>query len=353
MSLLLFYLGLALLISFLCSLLEATLLTTSHAHIAILKKKGQVAGQLLAHFKEEIDRPLAAILTLNTIAHTIGAAGVGAQVLALFGNEFVTAGSILLTLCILIFSEIIPKTLGATYWKKLAPFTAHTLKILIFALYPFVIISEKISDLMETDNNKERVTREEVIVSAERGEDDGTLQQKETRIIKNLLRLNNIYVRDVMTPRSVVVALPQKITIAEVIDKHSHIPFSRIPIYQSSIDDISGVVLRYKILEASSNDQHTLRLQDLKSEVHSIQDTDSIAMTLDEFIKRKDHIFIVNDKYGTTEGIITLEDCIETLLGVEIVDEFDSVEDMRQLALEQWEKRKKKRLGVLTKEKFF
>lgn len=353
MSLLFFYLGLALLVSFLCSLLEAVLLTTSHAHIAVLKKGGHGAGKLLAGFKEEIDRPLAAILTLNTIAHTVGAAGVGAQVLALFGNHFVTAGSIILTLCVLIFSEIIPKTLGATYWKKLAPFTAHTLKILIFVLYPFVIISEKISDLLATDKNKEKITREEVIVSAERGEDDGTLQQKETRVIKNLLRLNNIYVRDVMTPRSVVVALPQKLTVAEVIDKYSPIPFSRIPVYQSSVDDISGVVLRYKILEASSSDQHTLRLESLRSKVHAIQETESIATVLDEFIKRRDHIFIVNDEYGTMGGIITLEDCIETLLGVEIVDEFDSVEDMRQFALEQWEKRKQKRIDALKTEKFF
>ncbi len=350
MGLLIFSCLFAISMSFLCSLLEATLLSISYAHVQLLKNQNNKAGLILDRFKHEIDRPLAALLTLNTAANTLGAAGVGAQVHYLYGSEYVAIGSVVLTLLVLVCAEIIPKTIGVVYWKRLASFCAHTIEIMIWMTYPFVRVSEVIADYISPGSGRaHRMTREEMIISAEIGESEGTLKKKETLIIKNLLRLDKIFVRDILTPRSVLVALPRHLSVREVIEKFSPIPFSRIPVFETNLDSITGVVLRYKVLEASAHDEETSKLEDLAQPVHTTLESETVAHTLDEFIKRREHLFIVTDAYGTTVGLVTLEDCIETLLGVEIVDEFDSIEDMRQFALEQWEKRKQERLALAGK----
>lgn len=344
MTTLVLYVALALGISFLCSILEATILSVTRSHIHLLVKKKKWGGRLLQQLKDDIDRPLAAILTLNTIANTVGAALVGAEVLALFGNEWVAVGSGLLTFSILLFSEIIPKTLGAAYWKLFAPTTAFIIQGLIYLLYPFVGLFRLIARLIKQERVLDHtMSREEMIVVAETGVEEGVLVEKEQRIIKNLLRLNAILVEDVMTPRSVVYSLQKDQTVGEVIQKHAPMFFSRIPVYDKSIDDIVGMVLRFKVIEASSNDREDIKIGELIMPVHSIPKTLPVARALDEFIKRREHLFVVTDDLGGVAGIITLEDAIETLLGVEIIDEFDTVADMRKFALEQWENRKKSR----------
>lgn len=344
MSLLFLYLFLAVFVSFMCSLLEAVILSVTPSFLETEVKEGKKYATILKGLKEGVDRPLAAILTLNTIAHTVGAAGVGSEVNKIYGDNYVAIASAVLTFVVLIFSEIIPKTLGASNWKKFAPMAAYTIRAMIWTLYPLVFMMEKISELVG-GKDKATFSREEMIATAEIGVDHGALKKKESNIIKNLLMLDNIYVYDIMTPRSVLMALPAEMTIEEVIEQHKPIRYSRIPVYKENMDDIQGVVHRYQILEASSNDDDKVKLSELVKGIHTVPEDISVAACLDQLIHRNDHIFLVVDDYGSTMGIVTLEDAIETLLGVEIIDEFDSVADLRAYALDQWKKRKKDRSG--------
>lgn len=341
MTLLVFYLFTAIFISFLCSLLESTILSVGPAYIAMLQKEKHHRANLLADLKLNIDKSLAAILTLNTISHTIGAAGVGAEVQKLYGNEYIAATSGVLTFVILVFSEIIPKTLGAVHAKSLAPFCAVVIKYMIYLTYPFVVLSELLHDLLNSKGEEEgSITREEMIVTAEIGADEGAIQKNESLVIQNLLTLNKLEVRDIMTPRSVIFALDADDSVGEVFKEHKSIEFSRLPVYKDSPDSIIGVVLRYKLMEAYSQDLDDLKLEKLAKPIHSVPETITVAACMDQFIKRKEHIFMVVDEYGSPDGIVTLEDVVETLLGVEIVDEFDSVEDLRKHARELWQTRK-------------
>ncbi len=342
MTLLILYVAIALAVSFLCSILEAVLLTTSAAYIQVNIRQGQKSALILKELKENIDRPIAAILTLNTVAHTMGAALVGAQVQKLWGEAYLTAASIILTLLILIFSEVMPKTIGASYWKTLAPFSAYVVRAMIWGLLPFVVMSEWVSKFLR-GKKEEGLTREEVIETAELGAVEGSLKKKESLIIKNLLMLSKIYVYDIMTPRSVLFALDQDKTVAEIMDEHRPIRFSRVPVYKDTVDNIQGMVHRYKILEASSGDHHSITMKELMTPVQTIAEDVPVSALLDQFIQKQEHLFVVADDYGSTMGIVTLEDAVETLLGVEIIDEFDSVADLRQLALEQWKARKRLR----------
>lgn len=344
MNLLLTYLFLSLFVSFVCSLFEAVLLTVSPGYINAQINRGKKWAILLKKLKEGIDRPIAAILTLNTVAHTVGAAGVGSQVLKLYGDQYVAAASGLMTFVILVFSEIIPKTLGASNWKRLAPITAYSIQLMIWSIFPVVFLLQRISELVGNPN-KIHLTREEMIATAEIGVGQGALKKKESQIIRNLLMLDNIFVYDIMTPRSVLMALPAEMTIQEVMAQHKPLRYSRIPIYEENMDNILGVVHRYQILEAASNDQDNIKLKELKKDLHSVPEDISVSACLDQLIHRNDHIFLAVDDYGSTMGLVTLEDAIETLLGVEIVDEFDSVADLRAYALDQWKKRKKQRVG--------
>lgn len=342
MTLLLIYLFLAVFISFMCSLFEAVILSVSPSFIGTEAKEGKKYARVLGTLKENIDRPLAAILTLNTIAHTVGAAGVGSEVNKIYGDQYVALASALLTLVVLVFSEIIPKTLGASNWKRFAPLTAYSIRFMILVLYPLVFLMEKVSDLVGGEDQT-MFTREEMIATAEIGVGHGALKKKESNIIRNLLMLDNIFVYDIMTPRSVLMALPSTMTVEEVIEQHKPIRYSRIPVYRENMDEIEGVVHRYQILEASSNDLDKTKLTEMMTGLHSVPEDISVSACLDQLIHRNDHIFLVVDDYGSTMGIVTLEDAIETLLGVEIVDEFDSVADLRAYALEQWKKRKQDR----------
>ncbi|MCF7957457.1 MAG: hemolysin family protein [Phycisphaerae bacterium] len=339
---LILYFSLALGVSFMCSLLEAVILSVSPAYINILEKNRPRAGKILKNLKENIDRPLSAILTLNTVAHTIGAAGVGAEVLKAY-NGYTALASAILTVLILVFSEIIPKSLGAGYWKKIAPMSGYTIFGLVKILKWPVIVLERISKLVAPKVEKVKVSREEIMATAEIGQHEGTLHSQETRAIQNILCLRNIRAKDVLTPRSVLMAFQRNKTIADVVKDHSPIRFSRIPVYGKNLDNISGFIHRYKVLQAYSEGLGHKKLHELAMPIHAVPNTKSVSGVLDEFIKRREQLFLVVDEYGGTAGIITLEDVIETLLGVEIVDEFDTVEDMRKYALSQWEKRKRKR----------
>ncbi len=301
-------------------------------------KEQKKSGKLLETFKENINRPLAAILTLNTIANVVGAAGVGAETLSIFGSEWVAIASAVLTFTILIFSEIIPKTIGTIYSKKLSVFTAYSIKGMIWLTFPLVILSEWFYSMFGQKDKELKMSREEMVAMAEIGEDDGTIEEKESDIIENLLNLREIKAEEVMTPRNVIFAIQMDETVGDVVDKHSPIAFSRIPVYKNNLDYIIGFVHRYDLVNKQAEDQFDVKMSEILDPIHTIHETDSIADILDEFVRRRQQIFHVVDKFGTTTGIITLEDAIETLLGVEIVDEHDSVVDMRKLASEKWKK---------------
>tara|TARA_Y100000588_G_C14151106_1_gene880585 strand:- start:678 stop:1406 length:729 start_codon:yes stop_codon:yes gene_type:complete len=241
---------------------------------------------------------------------------------------------------ILVFSEIIPKTIGATYWRKIIPFSTYLTHYVIMITMPITIMLQKISNVISPEGSEGVMTREEMVAVAKIGQDQGTLESQETEIIKNLLDLKNILAEDVMTPSTVLFTLNKDEIVSEVVEEHSPIRFSRIPIIGKDLDDVIGFVLTNTLLEESHNGGVTKRVEELISPLERVKPEDSVAEVLDEFIKRKQHIFLVVDEYGGTQGIITLEDTIETLLGVEIVDEYDEVKDMRQLARELWKKRR-------------
>jgi CBS domain containing-hemolysin-like protein len=331
-------------VSFTCSLLEAVLLSTTRAYIAIQVKMGKRHGLLLERLKEDLNRPLAAILTLNTIAATIGGAAVGSEVQKLYGDAYLATFSAAITVIVLVGGELVPKVIGSSNWKTLAPYCVYLINVFIFIAYPFVWLSGKLGNLLGNEPDA-LVSREEVIVTAEMGADEGAIRPKESAIIKNLLMLDKMKISDVMTPRAVMYAFESGTTVAEVTNKHRPIRFSRIPVYREDLDHILGVVHRYKILEEVSRDHDSVTIDALMTPIHTIPENISVAAALDQFIKRREHIFIVIDDYGSTTGIMALEDAIETLLGVEIVDEFDSVADLRQHALEQWRDRKARQQG--------
>ena len=329
MTLLLAYFFLALFLSFLCSLLEAVLLSTPASYSSILAKKNSSQGERLERFKENINRPLAAILTLNTFAHTLGAAGVGAQTLELYGENSVAIASGILTLLILVFSEIIPKTIGSVYWRSLIGNTTLIIEVLIFFTYPLVLLAEYISNFGEDEAT---VTREEVIAMAEMGEDEGVLEEQETDIIENTLKLKDVKVKDIMTPRSVIFALKSDFTVGQVLEEYETLDFTRIPIFEGNLDVIKGMVNRYEIINRKAEDQFSTRMHEISQEVPFVNENDRIDKVLELFIKNRDHMALVKDDNDILTGLITLEDAIETILGQEIVDEHDSVVDMRDLA---------------------
>jgi CBS domain containing-hemolysin-like protein len=326
-------------VSFLCSLLESIFLSVTSTHVAWALKEGKAYSKLLENLKDKVNRPLAAILTANTITNTVGSAAIATQVYDLYGNLGVSIMSGVLTLAILIFAEIFPKILGAHYWKSLVGFAVYTIQALIFILYPVVWFSEKVAlPFWRKDANL--VTREEVIAAAELGVEDGSIRQKESTIIKNLLTLNSLYVSDIMTPRSVFFAIEENETVEEVFRKHRPIRFSRIPVYKENLDHVVGLTMRHKIHEALSSDQHQTRVGDLITPIQVVSERMTVAGLLEFLIKKKEHLALVLDDYGMVVGLVTLEDAVESLLGMEIVDELDTVTDMRQYAIEQWKSRK-------------
>ena len=345
MSRLFFYFFAVLGISFLCSLLESFILSVTHAHISLISKDRPALGKKLSHFKENINQPLSAILSLNTIANTVGAASVGAITLVEFGSNWVAIMSGILTLCILIFSEIIPKTVGALYWKKILVPATFAVQVLIIMTYPLVVFLEFVSKWLAKAENEDKVSREEVIAMAELGEDEGTIEESESTVIENVLMLDDISVEEVLTPRSVIFAVNKTNSVREVLDKYNDIEFSRIPVYEDGLDNIIGIVRRHVLLKSKAEDQFDVTMGELAKPIHAVEENDSVGDVLDEFVKRREHLFMVKDQFGQVAGLVTLEDAIETLLGVEIVDETDSVVDMRKLALDNWRKKRLKSQG--------
>jgi CBS domain containing-hemolysin-like protein len=342
MTALILYFFLALGVSFLCSLLEAVLLSVRRPFVVMLKQEGRRAGHHWERLKSRLNHPLAAILSLNTIANTLGAAGVGAQVSKLTDGEgsMLALASGVLTLSILVVSEIIPKTIGATYWKAIAPPCAYVILALIYLMYPFVLLLELISRGLASKRSPQ-VSREELTVLADLGEAEGTLDRREAQVIRNLMRLDLISVEEIMTPRAVVAAFPKDKTVGEVVAEHPRLRFSRIPIYGESLDDIVGIVLRHRITEEEAAGRSHRTLSEIARPVHAVPHSKKVGRLLEEFVARNEHVFLVVDEYGGTEGIVTFEDYIETLLSVEIVDELDPAVDMRKLAREKYRARRR------------
>ena len=341
MFLLLLYLFVAIFFSFLCSTLEAILLSTTPSYVEIKMEEKKSYAFRLKKMKDDIDKPLAAILSLNTFAHTIGAAGVGAQAQEIWGSESLTIVSIVLTLLILFFSEIIPKTIGATFWKQLLPFAVPVLRFLILILYPLVIVSTFLTKIINKRKKEAPLTRSDFLALAKIGSRSGLFSSEETKIMENLIKLRNIHVKDIMTPRTVVTAAREDISVEEFYQEHKEIRFSRIPLYKEQSDDITGFCLRADIFEAALNGDANQKLKDLKRDIFIVFEMYPVYKTFHDMISRREHIALVINEYGGMEGIITIEDIIETLIGMEIVDEKDVHEDMQKLAVSIWNERKR------------
>ena len=340
MGLLLLYLAVSLFFSFLCSLLEASLLSITPSHVAILSKENPSLGEDLRSFKDNVDRPLAAILTLNTFAHTIGAAGVGAQAQRLWGEEYLTVVSVLLTIVILILTEIIPKTLGANYWRQLTPFTVRTLKVMIYSpLYPIILFSQFLTRRLKAEKDRSILSRADFTAMAEIGIKEGIFRKSESQVIQNILRFNNIQVRHIMTPRTVIVSAQEDMSMTEFFRSFPDLRFSRIPVYTSTLDDIQGFILKDEVLHRIISNQGNQPLKSVLRKIMVVPEHMAIPTLFNKLQEKHEQIALVVDEYGGTAGLVSMEDIIETLLGMEIIDEVDQVADLQKWARENWEKR--------------
>jgi len=340
MTLLILYLLLAIGVSFFCSIAEAVLLSVRPSYIAVLEKNGNASAEKLKILHGSLDKPLSAILTANTIAHTVGAAGVGAQATQVFGNAYLGVTSAILTLLILVFSEIIPKTLGATYWQQLAPVMATLISWLTLILMPFVWLSQILTRFISrSDVSAYTFSRDEMTAMAEIGKEEGVLDVKELKIVTNLMKLRHLSVRDIMTPRPVIFSVSEDMNVKEYFSTFSNRPFSRIPVYGQNFDDIQGYVLKTDLLMAQGNDDFDKKLVEYKRDFLIVSDKLMASDLYDQLMHEKSHIALVVDEYGAVQGLVTLEDVVETLIGLEIIDESDKVEDMQKLAYDRWCKR--------------
>ncbi|NLX07201.1 MAG: DUF21 domain-containing protein [Phycisphaerae bacterium] len=332
MTILLVYGLLAIAVSFLCSLLEACLLSLPRGYVEALVERGSRYGRTLRDMKENIDRPLAAILTLNTIAHTVGAAGVGAQAAVVFGSGAVGIASAIMTLLILVASEILPKTLGAVHAKALAIPAAVTIRLMILLCLPLIIPLEWINRLVGYQRHADRLTRAELAANIRMGHASGAMDHREYQIASNLISLSDVHLVDVLTPRTVVFSLPEEMTVGQALAEHDPIRFARIPVYAAAAEQITGYVPRFALDAAHSAGQDARSIKELARPLPVMPEQATVADALETFIRDKHHIALVVDEYGGMSGIVTLEDLFETLVGEEIVDESDAVADMQELA---------------------
>ena len=338
MTLLVIYLLLTLILSFMCSLLEATLLSSTSSYIESLDKKGYSPKtvDLAKDVKQNIDKSISSILTLNTFANTMGAAGVGAQAAIIFGSNWQAVIAFILTLMVLFISEIFPKTLGAIYWRKFIVPAVYIISFMVKITYPFIFLATFITNALQKGRkNEANFSKDEIITIVNMSEKEGVLQAKESILIKNLFKLKNIKAKDIMTPRTVVFAFDSKTTLKEALLNDNLYVYSRIPVYNESIDDIAGVVFKQTILEKRVKKKKKTLLKDIMVPVHKVPENISVSTLFDMFIRMKMHLFIVQDEYGQTSGVVTLEDALETLLGIEIVDEMDQVTDMQEFAKDE------------------
>ena len=343
--LLIFLLG-AMGISFLCSILEAVLLSTPLSFITMREDEGYKPATRFMQYKEDSARPLAAILALNTIANTIGAAGVGRQASIIADNmglpSFFGWMSAITTLLILIFSEIIPKTIGTSYYRKLMGPTTRILRALIVLMYPVVILIELITKLFQRDDDEASVSREEVSAMANVGEEEGVIDESENRIIQNVIKLDDVKAYDVMTPRVVAQTASENMSLKNFYKDKDFEHYSRIPVYSESPEYITGYILRSEALECLAEDKFDMRLSEIKRDITFFNEEQSVADIWDTLLAKKEQIGLIIDEYGCFQGILTLEDIIETILGLEIIDENDEVSDMQQFARERWKQRAKR-----------
>jgi CBS domain containing-hemolysin-like protein len=337
-TLLFIYLTIAIGVSFLCSVLEAVLLSITPSYVEQMKTNKPKSAAVLVKVKTRLEESLSSILILNTFAHTMGAAGVGAQALGIFGEKWETAIAILLTLVILYFSEIIPKTLGATFWRSLAIPSAHVIAWLVRIVYPLVWLATRLTRLFKKDKTSE-ITREEIIALASLGHKDGSLFSQENEYLSNMLNLRELRTGDVFTPRTVVHMLHQDLTVTAALNHEQTRQFTRIPVYGNTIDDITGKVIKGDLYEAERNGHGEEPISNFVTPLTAVSEKLPVQQLLDIFIKNHMHIYAVEDEYGQTSGVVTLEDAIETLLGREIVDESDAVTDMQALARDKYRDR--------------
>jgi CBS domain containing-hemolysin-like protein len=346
MLLLVLYVALAIGVSFLCSIMEAVLLSVTPGHLVAMERHSPRVASKLRKLKDNIDEPLAAILSLNTIAHTGGAAGAGAQAAHVFGDAWIGLFSAILTLAILFLSEIIPKTIGAVYWKQLTPTVTRTLVWLMIPLRPLVWMSGLASRAISAEHDPVHVSRDEIRALADLGARKGVLDEGESRVVNALLRSRSLRAADIMTPRTMMFALPEDETVGDVVAMHRPLRFSRIPIHGDSIDSLLGFVLKDEILERAAGGESDTRLAELRRELLLVPATAPLPHLLDLFLSSREHIAAALDEFGGTAGLVTLEDLLETVLDLEIVDEVDSVEDLRAAARQEWRLRAR-RLGLL------
>lgn len=342
MLLLLTYLFIALTISFLCSIMEAVLLSTPQSFLIVKSEKGTVWAKVFLNFKGNIDKPLSAILSLNTVAHTVGAAGVGAQAVRVFGDEYFGIVSAILTILILVVTEIIPKTVGAKYWRSLAKASAIVIRGMIVITYPLVLISAIITKAISGNAEEQRVNREEIAAMASIGADEGVFTEKEHKIIQNILRLKNVKVTEIMTPRVVVAVADEELSLSDFLKNKDYLKFSRIPVYAENDENITGYVFRQTVFEKLAEDQHDLKLSDIKRDIIVVYNSIVLFSLWEKLLEAKEHIALIVDEYGGLDGIVTMEDIIETLLGLEIIDEKDTITDMQKYARERWKTRQAK-----------
>jgi Hemolysins and related proteins containing CBS domains len=342
MGLLLTYLLGTLVISFLCSILESVLMSTPISFITMKKEQGAKYADRFMGYKTDTDKPLAAILSLNTIANTIGAAGVGREATILFGSTWFGIISAITTLLILLFAEIVPKTIGTSYWKNLMGFASRAISVLIVLMYPFVLLISLIVKLISFDDGEATVSREEVTAMANIGEEEGVIDQNENKVIQNIMKLDNVQAYEAMTPRIVATTAQENMTLKNFYKNDTFLHFSRIPVYADSPEYITGYILLSDALEGLADDEFDKRLKELKRPVSFFREEDSLSTVWEELLRKHEQMALIIDEYGCFQGIVTLEDIIETILGLEIIDENDPATDMQQFAKERWERRQKR-----------
>ncbi|WP_084349734.1 CNNM domain-containing protein [Moraxella oblonga] len=339
-ALLVFYIGLSLIVSFICSISEATLLTMTPSYIDTLQEADPKTASLLADVKvQNIEKSISSILTLNTVAHTLGSLGAGAQATIVFGDVWFGVFSAVMTVVILIGTEIIPKTLGTTYWRTFALPVAYYVKGINILLFPIVWFAEKVSRLLTKGNTENSFSRHEFIALANQGQSSGQMSELETRIIKNSLALGVINVEDIVTPRSVITAFDENMTVGDVFATHTKLPFSRFPIFSDDLDNATGFVLKSDLLIAKANQEIHTPIKQFRREMTFVFAKMKLFDLLDLMLKERVHIALAVGEFGEVKGLVSLEDVLETLLGLEIVDEIDRVDDMQALARQLMDRR--------------
>jgi CBS domain containing-hemolysin-like protein len=328
--------ALAIIVSAFCSVCEAALYSITTSQVELLKKTGHTSGALLKNLRSDIDEPITAILTLNTIANTVGAAVAGACVAKLYGDQNVFWFSAAFTMTILIFSEIIPKTIGVSFSFKLAPFIAFPLYWMVVVLKPVIFLCRSITQLIPQTSTKENISAEELQTIAYLSLKSGEIEPDQEMVINNVLVLQTKMVRQVMTPRTVTFSLDENLTVADAMEQLQRLSsHSRVPVYNGEQNNITGIIMRKDVLLAAAMQQVDQRLTSLKQAVHFVPETAALNRILIEFFNRRQHLFVVVDEYGSMTGIISMEDVLEEIVGREIIDESDRALDMRELARKQ------------------